>query len=380
MQKLYWRPAHVFRVVYVLIAIVAVVSLLAVERFRVTMVQPHYEEKLEAAKRMKRGMEVIRTYRVRNVARVDTEIDPTNSGMIGLSSSSTTTNTGSLDAKRTTANPNWAAVVVDLLRRAGVERGDLVAVGVSGSFPALNLAAFSAIEILDLEPIAIASTGASSWGANFQNLTWLDMERVLNDAEIISHRSVAASLGGTRDRAIGMSSSGRRRLRRSIERAGATFLETDDDLASIEQRMDIYLDRADGRRIAAYINAGGSLVSIGPKSVKHLYRPGLNIKLPPRAVHVDSVMKRFLADGVPVINLSKVVRLAESYGMPVEPLAMPGVGEGLVFERQQYSRLLVTFTLVVLVVALYGLLKLDFGTRIVALGARGRPRPIEPMV
>ena len=54
------------------------------------------------------------------------------------------TNTGSLEAKRTTLNPNWAAVVVQLLFDAGVERGGTIAIGVSGSFPALNLAAFSA--------------------------------------------------------------------------------------------------------------------------------------------------------------------------------------------------------------------------------------------
>jgi poly-gamma-glutamate system protein len=300
--------------------------------------------------------------------------------MLGLSSSVTTTNTGSLEAKRTTLNPNWAAVVVQLLFDAGVERGGTVAVGVSGSFPALNLAAFSAAEVLDLEVISIASVGASSWGGNIPNLTWLDMERLLVDAGILGMRSIAASLGGTRDRAIGMPKTGRRKLREAIKRAGVPFIETETDLDSIERRMALYREHAGDRYIQAYVNVGGSLASIGPKTVKRLYRPGLNVRLDPQAVHVDSVMKRFLRDGVPVVNLSKIVPLAELYGLPLEPVALPQPGEGLVFAREGYNRLLVAGLLGFLLVSLWALLRLDVGSRIGALAGRGRSRPIEPMV
>lgn len=379
MQKLYWRSAHVSRVVHLLVALVAVVALLSAERFQTSYVQPDFESKRAAAMRMQRGMDLIRTYRIRNVAAVDTELDPTGSGMIGFASSSITTNTGSLEAKRTTANPNWAAVVVDMLRRAGAQRGDLVAVGVSGSFPALNLAAFAAIETLDLEAVSIASAGASSFGANIPGLTWLDMERILSDANVVSQRSVAASLGGSRDRALGLQRSGRRRLRDAIRRNGLEPIDVTEEISSIEQRMALYTEKAEGRRYAAYLNAGGSLVSVGPKSVKRLYRPGLNLEPPPRGLHVDSVMMRFLSDGVPVINLSKVVPLATRYGLPVEPEAMPKVGEGTVFEKRTHSRPLVAALLAFLLAAIYGLLKLDLGARITTGGGGGR-RKLERMV
>jgi poly-gamma-glutamate system protein len=379
-QKLYWRSARISRVMYVLASLIAAGALAAAEAFKERLVQPHFEEKLEAARLMQRAMEAIRLHRVRRVGPIDLEADPTNSGMLGLSSSMTTTNTGSLEAKRTTLNPNWAAVVVDLLHEAGVERGGTVAVGVSGSFPALNLAAFSAVEVLGLDAISIASVGASSWGANLPTLTWLDMERVLGEAGLLSTRSVGASLGGTRDRAIGMPKSGRRRLREAIRRAGVPYIETETDLDSIERRMALYREHANDRHIQAYVNIGGSLASIGPKTVKRLYRPGLNVRLAPSAVHVDSVMKRFLRDGVPVINLSKIVPLAEHYGLPLEPVALPPPGEGLVFEREEYDRWLVAGLLVFLGVSLWALLRLDVGTRIAALSGRGRARPIEPMV
>jgi poly-gamma-glutamate system protein len=379
-QKLYWRSARISRVMYVLASLIAVGVLVATEAFKEKIVAPHYEEKLEAARLMQRAMEAIQNHRVRRIGPIDLEADPTNSGMLGLSSSAITTNTGSLEAKRTTLNPNWAAVVVELLHEGGVERGGAIAMGVSGSFPALNLAAFSAAEVLDLDVISIASIGASSWGANIPNLTWLDMERVLGEAGILSTRSVAASLGGTRDRAIGMPKSGRRRLREAIQRAGVPYIETETDLDSIESRMALYREHAGDRYIQAYVNVGGSLASIGPKTVKRLYRPGLNVRLDPNAVHVDSVMKRFLRDGVPVVNLSKIVPLAELYGLPLEPVALPPPGEGLVYEREGYNRFLVAGLLGFLLLSLWALLRLDVGSRIAALSGRGRARPIEPMV
>jgi poly-gamma-glutamate system protein len=377
-QKLYWRPAQVSRLVHVLVAVIAVAILLSAERFQVVHVQPHFEEKMEAAIRMRRGMEILRIHRVRNVAPLDREVDPTDSGIVGQASSSTTTSTGSLEAKRTTANPNWGAVLVDLLLEAGVRRGDLVALGVSGSFPALNLAALVAAEVLGLDVVAIAGAGASSFGANFAGFTWLDMERILVEAEVIPHGSVAASLGGSQDRALGILAVGRRRLRAAIERNGVAFIEAEEEISSIERRMAIYEEYAAGRRYAVYVNVGGSLVSIGPKSVKRLYRPGLNRKPNPRGVGVDSVMMRFLRDGVPVINLTKVVALAESYGLPVEPTEMPLVGSGLVFEKREHNRALVAGLLVFLLFTLYGLLKLELGARITALG--GRRRQMERMV
>ncbi len=379
MQKLYWRPAHVSRVVHVLVAVISGAALLGAERFQVVTVQPDFDLKLRAAKRMERGMELIRTHRVRYVTPIDAEIDPTRSGMIGLANSSTTTNTGSLTAKRSSANPNFAAVVVDLLREAGVQKGDLVAIGLSGSFPALNLATLVAIDVLELDAVLISSAGASSFGANIPGLGWLDMESLLLDGKVISTKSVAASLGGTGDRALGMPRAGRNRLRESIDRHGARYIDVKEDINSIEERMKLYNEIAEGRRYSVYINAGGSLVSVGPKSVKRLYRSGVNLRPDPRALHVDSIMMRFLTQGVPVVNVSNIVPLAERYGLPVDPLEVPRVGEGLVFAKRAHNVPLVAGLLAVLLVVSWSLLRLELGARIVEMGG-GRRRKVERMV
>ena len=378
MQRLYWRPATAASGVHVLVAVIAIAVLLAAERFQRVVVAPDFEEKLVAANAMQRALDLVRNHRTHETsAPIDRELDPTGSGMIGPASSITTTNSGSLAAKRTTVNPNWAAVLVDLLHRAGVERGDLVAVGISGSFPALNMATLIAADAVGADTVVIASAGASSFGANISGFGWLDMEHLLSSAGLFRSRTIAASLGGTRDRALGMDRAGRRILRDSIDEYGIRFIDVREEIASIEERMRIYQERAGGRRYAAYINAGGALVSVGPKSVKRLYEPGVNLRPHPRGIGVDSVMMRFLSEGIPVINLSKVIPLAEAYGLPVEPTSLPTVGEGPVFARRTHDRRLVAALLAALAAASIVLLRLEVGARILA---GGREHELERMV
>ncbi|MCK7480237.1 MAG: poly-gamma-glutamate system protein [Candidatus Moduliflexus flocculans] len=86
--------------------------------------------------------------------------DPNRTGLIGLEYAETTTTLGDLEAKRTSASPDMAALAVLLLREAGLEPGDAIAVGASGSFPGLALAVLSAARALDLDVALVASLGA----------------------------------------------------------------------------------------------------------------------------------------------------------------------------------------------------------------------------
>jgi poly-gamma-glutamate system protein len=240
------------------------------------------------------------------------------------------------------------------------------------------MAALIAADVVGAETVTIASAGASSFGANIPEFGWLDMEKLLADAGIFSGRTVAASLGGTRDRALGMDRAGRKRLRQSIDDHGIFFIDVRQEIASIEERMRIYEEHAGGRRFAAYINAGGALVSLGPKSVKRLYQPGVNLRPHPRGIGVDSVTMRFLAQNVPVINLSKVVPLAEQFGLPIEPSQLPEVGKGPVFANRSHDPLLVAALLAGLAGSSLALLRFEVGARLFAIG--GRQRKLERMV
>ena len=204
MKKIYWRPGKVSRRIHLFIALVAALGLLGVEVLKTKTQQEHYKEKMKAARLMRDAMNAVRDYRVSNLGALDLEVDPLGSGMIGALISPITSNTGSLEAKQTTVNPNWAAVMVHLMKRAGVRKGDTVAVGFSGSFPALNIAVLAAAQALEVKPVAISSASASMWGANDPKLTWLHMEKILRDRHILPYRSVAASLGGQGDRGLGL--------------------------------------------------------------------------------------------------------------------------------------------------------------------------------
>jgi hypothetical protein len=225
-----------------------------------------------------------------------------------------------------------------MLHDAGVRSGDVVAVGCSGSFPALNLCVCAALETMRARPIIIASASASQFGANMPDFLWIDMERHLHDRHCISFRSVAASYGGYEDRALGTDAEGRELIQQAIERNGLPLIHREEFTESIDERMKIYHQRAGNRPIKAYINVGGGTVSVGRSIGKTLYQPGVNLTASPKALRVDSVMSRFLIERIPLIHLVSIPELADRFGFPIAPAATPKPGEGALFHRHGRNR------------------------------------------
>ena len=118
-----------------MIAATSLAALAVVEYFPERTSEVYLQQMLEASRLSSEGMETLRTERVATRLPIDPIADPTGSGLIGVAMSEVTSNTGNLLAKQTTINPNGAAVAVHLLREAGVQEGDTVAVNTSGSFP-----------------------------------------------------------------------------------------------------------------------------------------------------------------------------------------------------------------------------------------------------
>ncbi len=381
MKKIYWRPSKVPRATLLVCAIIAVAALSSVELIKTKRKLPYFEEKQAASIAMKRGMEIIKDYKVKHFGPIDTEADPTGSGMIGVPQSPITSNFGQLRAKHTTINPNWAAVMVEMFKKAGLKEGDMVAAGFSGSFPALNLATLAAAKALKLDVVAISSVASSTWGANIPELTWLDMERILQDSGIISTRSVAASYGGKEDMALGRSKTGKRLMHEAMKRNGLIPLEFENTKENIDERMTVYKEHAGKKRIGAYVNVGGGTVSVGTSVGKKLLRPGLNLKPPPDLIGVDGVTLRFAREGRPVIHMVYIDQLVKKYGLPEEPLVMPSVGEGQIYQKIEYNLYLVAANLLILLFVLYAFLKLDIGYRIFGTSRMSQPpKHPEPMV
>ena len=218
MRGMYWKPEGASQVQRALVAALAILGLVAVEVFPTEERQPHYAEKMLAARKAQDAFEVIADASERRGLRVEPKFDPSGSRLVGDPLSPITSGSGSLVSKQTTVNPNFAAVVVQWLKDLRIKTGDVVAVGVSGSFPAVNVAVYAALHELGIEPVIISSTAASQYGANDPNFTWLDMEAALRKNQVFPYKSVAASLGGVGDDAIGLTKRGRNMLERAIER------------------------------------------------------------------------------------------------------------------------------------------------------------------
>jgi poly-gamma-glutamate system protein len=381
MKKIYWRPSTIPRMTLVVIAILAIVSFTSVEFFTVKKKRPYYSKKFQASLAMKQGMEKIKNYRLKKIGPLNEEFDPAGSGMIGLPDSPISSKAGQLTAKQNSINPNWGAVMVTLYKEAGLKTGDTVAMGFSGSFPALNLAAVVAAEVLKLNIIPITSVAASTWGANIPDLTWLDMERILQKEGIIKQKSVAASLGGLEDIALGKSKKKRALLSTAIERNGLHPLEFESTKEHIDERMALYWKFAEENRIAAYLNVGGSLGSVGTKTTKKLFSPGLNINPPQEALSVDGVITRFAREGIPVIHMVYVEKLLKKYGLDESIETIPEVGVGPIYSKVEYNLYLVIASLLILLVVLYAFLRSDIGYRIFGSSSTTQPpKHPEPMV
>lgn len=386
MKKVIWRPKAVSRTALLLIALLAGVGMLMVEQWTVIRERPYYGEKLKAAELADQAFRRIYGERVRRGPEIDPEFDPLESGLIGVANSSVTSVRGVLKSKQTSVNPNFAAVIVDMLKRAGVKEGDVVGVGYSGSFPALNICTTAAIETLNAEPVIISSGAASEWGANIPDFIWLDMEKLLHDEGIFHYRSVAATIGGDDDLGQGVDTEGVVDIQRAIERAGVPMLAAASFEESVAARIEIMRERAGRKGIAAYINVGGGSVSAGTSVGKKIFNEGLNLRPPARMPEdLDGVMPRLSQEGVPVIHLVQIVNLAERFGLPVAPdpsiREMVEPGQGAIFRGVDYNKPLAACVLVAILLSLFGFIRSDIGFRILQGGHTQKPtgHP-EPMV
>ena len=323
------------------VAVCAIAVIAAVEYSKKRQKDPAGAYKLAAAKLMKGSLEAIKEERLKRGIAINIQDDPNQTGIIGLEYTDLTTTLGSLSAKRTSSNPNYAGIIVEMLFRAGVRVKDPVAISFSGSFPALNIAVLSAAKSLELDPAIISSVGASMYGANQPGLTWLDMERILIEHKILPYASVAASLGGIIDTKGGLDGKGidmgleaiRRNGVRYINELGRKTLTQD-----IEKRLTIYKKAFGAREPAAFINVGGNDTALGNCPEAYALSTGLLSRVPSSDHPQRGIIFRMNENGIPVIHLLNIKKIARQYGLPVDPVPLPPVPSGKVMVPHTYSR------------------------------------------
>jgi len=314
------------------------------------------KDMLQASRIMEDAMAALRECRTGRNLVLDSKSDPNRTGLIGLEFSPLTTTLGNLEAKRTTTNPNFAALVVFLLQEAGVKKGDTVAVGASSSFPALIVATLSAAKAMDLNVLMICSLGASQWGANISEFHWLDMLDCLRESGVHDSQPIALSLGGEEDIGKDMNPEGRIFLSEEIVQTGILFIHEPDFKVNVQTRMRLYERNAGESEIKSFINIGGSWANIGMDPEILELKPGLTMisHLPP--VDRRGVLFEMASRNIPVIHLLFVKGLAETYGLPWDPSPFPAPGKGKIFqlarERQPLFLVLAAVYMVLVVLIL----------------------------
>ena len=339
-----------------ILSFLSLMAFIAVENSKVDVQQDWYTEKLEAAERTQLAASTLKDYRLEKGIFTDDVNDPNQTALIGQEYTQITTDRGYIEAKLSSTNPNFAAVIVQLLKDAGVEKGDNVAVAMTGSFPALNISVLSALETLKLNPIVITSVGSSNWGANDPFFTWLDMESLFIRTGVFHTKSVAASMGGGSDVGRGLSPQGRKLIAKAIERNDVEFINKKHLEKSIARRMDIYKTNSNGKPIQAFINVGGGIASLGNTINGKIIPPGLTQFLPEANFPVRGVMIQMGQNETPIIHLLNISQLIEKYGLPFSPVPLPEPGVGEIFVQKKYSLLvtgIATLILVIVVIVVY---------------------------
>ena len=343
----------------VILSAIALVSFVVSINSTTIDISPSYDMKIKAANLMKESMVELKNVRMEAGVFIDDENDPNETGLVGSPFSLITTDEGDLDAKLTTLDPNFSAGMVELMLRMNLQKGDTVAILLTGSMPGANIAVLTAVNAMGLIPMVITSVGASQWGANHADFTWLDMESILFNKGLINSRSVAASVGGRNDMGRLLSPAGREIIISNIENYNIPLIRKNRLAENIDERMKLFESFNKITNYKAMINVGGGVASLGTSFNSKLLPAGIinrsdvvNISI--RDGGIEGVLAKFAKKNVPVLHVLNIKSLTEQLGMPFAPIPIPEVGSGVLYAEEKYNILIATVCLFIVCGLVFG--------------------------
>jgi poly-gamma-glutamate system protein len=291
---------------------------LAETRYRRSVERPDASAMRQAAARAAEWFEIVAAEKERRGIESDAPGRIRYRGMLGCEWSPMTTTLGSLEAKETAANPEFAALVVRWLDDAGVGPGDRVGVTLSGSFPSLAICVFAALETLGIEATVLSSVGASSYGANQPDATWIDIESWLAGAGASGFRSSLVTMGAEWDAGGGLSDEGIEQIRLAARRCRVELFVP----GSLEESIAAKTGLLERDGIKLLINVGGNQAALGACPHAATIPNGYH-RSTAFCRHEDrGVMFRLAEKGIPYIHLINIRDLAIRYG--IDGAAGPG--------------------------------------------------------
>lgn len=326
----------------------------------VTIKADYFEQKVEAARLMVTYMDTLRVEQQRLGIPFDPINDPNETGLIGSARTTITTDRGLLSEKQAALNPNLAAVFVEEFSRQGLKPGDHIAVSITGSNPAVNLALYAAITVLKLEPTIVVSLSSASYGANLEEYTWLDIESILRQKGLLNFGCSHASLGGKDDLGEGLSESGISALRDAMSRNGVQQIIGSSLEENVQARQYAYNSQLPaGKRYSLFVNVGRGLASVGSVPNANQIREGMNPKLAEEVFEPEGVMMILAREAVPVFSMQHPRRWIRRYKLEDGSGHIPEPGVGPSFSVKKHNVTVAAICLAILVAAIVAVIVFD---------------------
>ena len=337
----------------IILLILAIVLFYIAQSSYLHIKSDNYELKIAAANLMKASIDSLTAEINRRGIEIDPIDDPLKTGLIGNRLSSITTDRGLLSEKQAAINPNISAIFVEELSKLKLMPGDCIAVGITGSNPAVNIALYSAIQVMELNPKIVVSLSSASYGANRPELTWLDMENILKEKGLINFKSAYASFGGKEDLGIGLSDNGIKALRDAMQRNNVPLLIGNNLDDNISLRMAAYDEMLpEGQRYKAFINIGTGIANVGSEPNANLIPEGINRNLAEHSYEKEGVMIKMAKNNIPVLHFRRILRWAKRYGLPTSFDTIPKMGQGKMFSSLVHNQTVNIICLAILVIAI----------------------------
>lgn len=244
---------------------------------------------------------------------LSSEDDKLRTGFIGVEWSQLTTTLGSIEAKRTSANPLWTAQFFDWFDELELRAGDRVVIYSSSSFPAMLFSAIVAAESRQLEILLSVSLGSSAWGANRTEFFCPMMLRTLLEGGYLSTRPAFYTLGGSAESGRDFSPEVLELLE-EISRAEGTPLVVPETL---EKAIEYKAQKLIEYRPKLFISIGGSNANLGNSADAAEIPNGLLLPGGAKTRPIGAgVIAAALSAGVPTLNILNIKKLAIESGIP----------------------------------------------------------------
>ncbi len=332
-----------------IIFFILVLGLIIIEFAKQKEPTSYHSTQLKASEIMLKSMDVLREEREKRGIPINEQLDPNRTGLIGEEYTKLTTTLGNLSAKRSSTNPDFAALIVRYFKQAELEAGDLIAIGASGSFPGLIIATLSACQAIGINPLIIYSIGASEYGATIPDFTFIEMLASLNQRGVMDYSLIAVSMGGDNDQSEGMLYPDSKEIIRNIaNRSGVTFIDIDSLSDNVQKRMAMYQDAAGELPIKLFVNIGGASPNYGNTLESITYPNGLIMDGPviPDDPERGLIFEYQVLD-IPVIHLLNIRDLALENGIPIDPIPFPEIGQSMIYFEWRYHKWMIVLLMLI---------------------------------